>query len=188
MKPAAREIFGIAMWRGFWLRYFLGGAAFLAVHAVGQTVCVNAMEHRACTESEAREMQDKICHDEPAPANLFIAKPVKLQGVLLYDVGAIVDFDHVEPGTITKIQIRDAKNGDVIFESPLMEGAKFQFEAVPAGAFRLVAVWTKGDKVRRLPLAEQPKPMRCTEEIECHVNAVIHIHGTDNPIDSCPPK
>jgi hypothetical protein len=43
-------------------------------------------------------------------------------------------------------------------------------------------------KFARLPLADQPTQMACKEEKECHIVATIRFHGTDNPIDLCPPR
>ena len=189
MKPAAREIFGIAKRRGFWLRCFLGlivqrGLAFailVTAPSLAQTLCVG-------TPAECREAQEQLCRKEPAPPNLLVAKPARVRGVLLDETGAVVDFDKSVPESITLIQIRNPGIGEVLFSVPLREDGRFEFESVPAGEFRLIAVWFKDGEFRRLPLAEQPKVMTCSEAAECTVSAVIHFHGTDNPIDSCPPR
>jgi len=174
---------------GLWLRCFLGGVihqilAFgilATTPTLAQTVCVG-------TPAECEEGQKLLCENEPAPANLTIARPVRLLGSLIDSVGAQVDFDHVVTGTKTIIQIRDPKNGAVLFEAPLQKESLFQFDLIPAGSFRLIAIWTKDGKVRRLPLADEPTPMTCGAGPVCRLDAVIHFHGTDNPIDMCPPK
>jgi hypothetical protein len=146
-----------------------------------QTVCVG-------TEAECRAAQEKLCQEEPTPSNLIIAKPVKLSGVLLDETGASIDFDRVAQDSMTIIQIRNEKTDAIVFAVPLRDHGQFEFEWVPAGSHRLIAVWMKNGRLRRLPLADQPKPMSCSEAGPCSVKAVIHSHGTDNPIDSCPPK
>jgi hypothetical protein len=156
-------------------------AILATVPAPAQTVCIG-------TPAECEEAQKQLCENEPAPANLTVARPVRLLGSLIDSVGAQVDFDPAVSGTKTIIQIRDPKNGVVLFESTLQKDSRFQFELVPAGSFRLIAIWTKEGKVFRLPLADQPTQMTCGAGPECRVEAVIHFHGTDNPIDMCPPK
>ncbi len=153
----------------------------------GQWICIGK-DGRPCTPEELKDAVAEICREEKAPPNLSVSKPVRLAGTLRDETGAFVDFDKEVPGTRTIVQIRDAEKGTVLFESALEKGGQFQFGSIPAGSFRLVAIWTKDNKVKRLPLADQPRTMSCTEATECRVDAVIHFHGTDNPIDMCPPK
>jgi hypothetical protein len=72
---------------------------------------------------------------------------------------------------------------------PVNDQGLFDLGVVPAGEFRLIAARKKADgSLERLPETDQPKRMICTEESECKVIAVQHIHGTDHPFEFCPPK
>jgi hypothetical protein len=149
-----------------------------------QWVCIRK-DGKACTAHDVDEM---VCKPEPAPANLSVAHQVRLTGTLLDPTGSPIDFDAVVPDHHTIVQIRDVNSGQVLFAVPLRANGGFEFEFVPAGEYRLIAVWMKDGRLRRLPLADQPKEIRCSDTKECRISAVITFHGTDNPIDSCPPK
>jgi hypothetical protein len=114
--------------------------------------------------------------------NLTIAKPVKLTGVLFDPSGAPIQFNK------TVIQVRNSRNNGVLFSAVLDEKGRFDLGVVPVGNFRLIALWEQGAKVRRLPLFDQPKPVSCSGENECHLEIVLAVHGTDEPFESCPPK
>lgn len=149
----------------------------------GQWICLGKSGH-GCTKEEFKA----ICDEEKVPSSLMIAKSARVKGELLDDSGAFVNFDKTVLEIKTLIQIKDPKAGAILFSVPLRENGQFEFESIPAGEYRLVAVWFKDGEFRRLPLAEQPRTMSCTEAAECNINAIIHFHGTDNPIDSCPPR
>jgi hypothetical protein len=122
------------------------------------------------------------CADEKVLPNLFMVKSVKLNGVLLDETGAPVIFEK------TLVQIRDQKTNTVLLSASLNEKGQFDFGLVPADEYRFLALWMKDGKIRRLPIADQPKTLSCSGEKECNLTIVIHFHGTDNPIDFCPPK
>ena len=163
------------------IRPILGLALMIAAPAWAQVVCV-------ATPEECVEAQKQLCKNEPAPANLFVAHSVRLSGAFLDSTGARLDFDSIKPGYQTIIQIKNAESGEIIFAVPLRKNGEFEFESVPAGSYRLIAVWMHNGKFQRLPLANQPSRMECKDETECRVIAAISFHGTDNMIDSCPPK
>jgi hypothetical protein len=173
--------------------FFLGGiivclslALFAAVLsaptiALGQTVCLG-------TDAECRAAQKQLCKDEPAPANLSVAHPVRRSGTFFDPTGAPIDFDAVKPDHRTIVQIKSPVSGEILFAVPLRPNGDFEFELVPQGNYRLILVWMKDGKFTRLPLADQPKEIRCSDMKQCRISSVISFHGTDNPIDFCPPK
>jgi len=189
MTRAANRMIRTYRQRGFWLRCFLSGgfqlglafAILVGASAPAQTVCLGS-------PAECREAQVRLCKEEPAPANLLVACPVQLTGTLIDSTGAIVEFDNVKSDHQTIVQIRNAESGEIIFAVPLRKTGEFKFDLVPAGSYRLIAVWMHDGKFARLPLADQPTQMACKEEKECHIVATIRFHGTDNPIDLCPPR
>ena len=122
------------------------------------------------------------CNDEKILPNLSIAKLVKLSGVLLDETGAPIIVDK------TLVQIKDLKTEKVLITVGLDAKGQFDLGTVPAGEFRFLVVWLRDEKIRRLPLADQPKTLFCSTEKECNLKIAIHFHGTDNPIDFCPPK
>jgi hypothetical protein len=127
-----------------------------------------------------REM--RWCKDEKVLQNLSVAKPTKLSGVLLDETGAPIVFEK------TLVQIRDQKTNAPLLSAPLDAMGQFDLGRVPAGEFRFLAVQLKAGKTLRLPLADQPKALLCSDDAECRLKIVIHFHGSDNPIDFCPPK
>jgi hypothetical protein len=163
-----------------------GFVAILAIPSIlySQWICIGK-DGKPCTDKDVDEM---VCLPEKAPANLTLAHDVRLQGTLLDSTGAAVDFDKVISDSHTVVQLRNPKTGETLFDVPLRANGGFEFEVVPAGTYRLIAVWMKNGKLRRLPLADQPSEMSCTADKECRITAVISFHGTDNPVDSCPPK
>jgi hypothetical protein len=139
---------------------------------------------KPCTELEAKEM----CAERDTPPNLVIAKPVKLAGILIDEFGLPVVFERDVPEIKTIIQIRNPKTNAILYSAPLQQDGRFDLGSIPAGSFRLLAVWMKGGELRPLPLADQPKPMSCPDGTVCTVKAIIHFHGTDDLADVCPPK
>jgi len=122
------------------------------------------------------------CADEKVLPNLSVAKPVKLSGVLLDETGAPIIYDR------TFVQIKDLKTEKVLFTTELDGEGQFDLGAMPAGKFRFLVVWLKDGRIRRLPIADQPNDLFCSAENVCYLKIVIHFHGTDKPIDCCPPK
>jgi hypothetical protein len=164
----------------------LGIAFSLPFSLSGQSVCMK--DGQLCSLEESKEAQQRLCDAEAAPVNLSVGEPVKLSGGLVDDIGEPAVLGRVIPGLRATIQVRDPRNGAVLFSAPLNEEGQFEFEQVPAGVFRLVAVSEKLGGFRRIPLIEQPKPMVCSGAGDCHVEAVVHYRGDDDPIDLCPPK
>jgi len=184
MTSPAHKIFGNSNQRGFWLRYFLNASirsglilmSLAGFPALAQTVCTG-------TPAECIEAQKQLCKDEPAPPNLVVDKSVEVSGVLVDDSEAPFVFEN------TIIQLRDSKTQRVLLELPVNLKGQFNLGVVAPGSYRLIAALRgKEGNLRRLPLAEQPKLMTCVGEGDCRVEAVQHIHGTDNPIDFCDPK
>ena len=149
-----------------------------------QWICVGK-DGKPCTDKEVDEM---VCQPEKAPANLFVSHQVRLIGTLLDPTGAPINFDAVRPGNRSIVQIKDLKSAQILFAVPLRSNGEFEFESVPAGDFRLIVVWMKDGKFSRLPLADQPKALFCSDAKECRVSTTITFHGSDNPVDWCPPK
>jgi hypothetical protein len=164
----------------------LGIAFSLPFALSGQSVCMK--NGQLCTLEESQEAQKQLCDAEAAPVNLSIEEQVKLSGGLVDDLGEPVVLGRVIPEFRATIQIRNPRSGAVLFSAPLNDEGRFEFEKVPAGAFRLIAVTERLGGFRRIPLIEQPKPMACSGAGECRVDAVIHYRGDDDPIDFCPPK
>jgi hypothetical protein len=156
---------------------------FFALQGHSQGVCIDK-KGNPCTPAEI----NLLCKQEKVEPNLAVAKPTKLTGVLLDGTGAPVDFGQATSGRKTVMQIRDLKTNAVLFSAPLLEDGRFDLGKIPAGEFRLLAVWAKGGELTRLPLADDPKAMSCSGAPECQVKAVIHFHGTDDFYDSCSPK
>jgi hypothetical protein len=167
------------------LQALLAVVVFFAISAKahGQVVCIDNRGN-PCSAAEIK----KKCTEEKVQPNLTLAKATKVSGVLLDGTGTPVDFDRTMFGMKTVLQVRDLKTNEVLYTAPLLEMGRFEFGTIPAGQFRLLAVWTKGSEVSRLPLADEPKAMSCSDAPECQVTAVIHFHGTDDFYDSCPPK
>jgi hypothetical protein len=149
-----------------------------------QWVCIG--ENGApCTAADVDEM---ACKPEKAPANLSVTFQVRLVGTFLDPTGAPLNFDAVRPDRHSIVQIKDPESGQILYAVPLRANGEFHFEVVPVGKYRLIVVWMKDGKFSRLPFADQPKELVCTDPRECKISATISFHGTDNPVDSCPPK
>jgi hypothetical protein len=146
---------------------------------LGQTICLTS-DGRPCPP----DPEMKYCADEKVLPNLSIAKPVKLSGILLDGSGVAPIF----PETQTIIQIRDSASTTVLLSAPIDEQGRFYLGTVPAGKYRLLAVGVENGKIRRLPLTDQPTALSCNNETVCNLRVATHYHGTDDPIDFCPPK
>ncbi len=159
------------------------GAALSSVprFALAETVCLG-------TEPECRAAQKQLCKNEPGPPNLSIAHPVRFSGAFFDPSRAPIDFDAIKSDHHTIVQIKSPVSGETLFAVPLRSNGEFEFEVVPEGDYRLILVWMKDAKFERLPLADQPKELRCSDFKECRLSVEITFHGTDNPIDNCPLK
>ena len=152
----------------------------------GQTLCV--ANGRACTAEETRQLHEQECLAEKAPANLFVVHPVRLTGTFIDPSSAPIAFDALRLDHRTIVQIKSSASGEILFAVPLRQNGEFEFELVPEGAYRLILVWMKDGKFTRLPLADQPKEIHCSDSKECRISSVLSFHGSDNPIEFCPPK
>jgi hypothetical protein len=118
-----------------------------------------------------------------APPNLSIAKPVRVQGVLLDDLGAVFAFEN------TIVQVRNPKTKTILISVSVDAKGQFDLGIVPAGEYRLIAARKKMDgNLVRQPLMDQPKAMSCSSDSPCWIQAIQHQHGTDLPFEFCPPK
>jgi hypothetical protein len=122
------------------------------------------------------------CENEKVLPNLTIERPVKLTGSMIDPSGAPIQFHK------TMIQVRNPGNNEVLFSAVLDEQGRFDLGTIPVGSFRLIAFWVQGEKARRLPLFDQPKPVSCSSENECELKIVLALHGTDQQFEFCPPK
>ncbi len=150
---------------------------FFAEASSGQTFCITR-DGRPCPP----ETEMQYCANEKVLPNLSIAKPVKLSGILLDPTGAPITYKD------TLVQIRSPQTGTVLFSALLDGKGQFDLGTVSAGEFRFIAVMIKDRRFNRLPLTDQPTALSCNNETACNLKIVIHFHGTDNPIDSCPPR
>jgi len=153
---------------------FVGLGSFVSF---SQTICLGS-DGKPCPP----DTNMRWCEDEKVLPNLSIAKPVMLSGILLDESGAPIVFDK------TLVQIKDQKTNKVLLSASLDERGHFNLGPVPAGEFRFIAIWLKDGKLQRLPTTDQPKDLFCSVDKECNLTIVIHFHGSDNPIDFCPPK
>jgi hypothetical protein len=145
--------------------------------SIGQTFCITK-DGRPCPP----DVEMRYCAGEKVTPNLSVARPSRLSGILLDPTGAPITYKD------TLVQVRNAQTGTVLFSAPLDEKGRFNLGSVPAGEFRLIAVMIKDGKFNRLPLADQPTALSCNNESACNLRIVIHFHGTDDPIDFCPPR
>jgi hypothetical protein len=155
--------------------------ALSSTTAPAQTLCLGK-SGKPCTPEEARQVLEQRCKDEASPPNLSIASSVRLTGVLLDPTGAPITFEK------TMVQLKDPRSNAVLRSAPLDSEGRFDFGVVPAGQFRFIAVMLKDGKPARLPLADQPEALSCSRADECRLEITIHFHGTDDPVDFCPPK
>ncbi|MGA7350002.1 MAG: carboxypeptidase-like regulatory domain-containing protein [Acidobacteriaceae bacterium] len=139
-----------------------------------QTICPGTAE-------QCREAQTRLCADERAPANLELSDSRSVEGTVAEQSGAKFE-------TGVAVQLRSPKSG-AILQSASVENGEFRFGQVPTGSYRLIVVKTTPSGPERLKMFDQPKSLVCqaTGPI-CKLLMMPTIHGTDNPIDYCPPK
>lgn len=148
----------------------LGSSSFL----FGQTVCTG-------TTQECIEAQQKLCASEPAPVNFELSKDRIVTGVIKDQTGAKFD------GPIG-VQLRVPERGTIL-RSVVARQAKFSLGQVKAGSYRLIVVKLGKRGVERLVMFDQPKSLICANDSGiCSLSIVPSVHGSDNPIDYCPPK
>jgi hypothetical protein len=149
----------------------LAAIAF-GVQSYAQTVFVG-------TPSESREALQELCLHEKAEPNLSLSSPTSLEGVIRDQAGAVLageffvvlrNTDGVERGA-TQLRV-----------------GKFSFSGLKQGKYRLIVVRLKAGKWTRPYLFDQPGSSSCASSGICKLDLVLKLHGTDDPIDFCPPK
>ncbi len=145
-----------------------GGSLF------SQTVCTGTVE-------QCKEAQKKLCADEKTPANLSLVAKHQISGAVFDMSGTPLSGDY-------QAELRSGKSGRLAAISKLTEGS-FHLGVVQPGSYRLIIVRLTSAGRERPPLMDQPKSLTCTGVgLECTLSITLSLHGTDNPIDICPPK
>ncbi|MGB0123576.1 MAG: carboxypeptidase-like regulatory domain-containing protein [Silvibacterium sp.] len=147
----------------------LGSSSFL----FAQTICLGTVQ-------QCKEAQRQLCASEPAPANLELSEDKSVQGTVSDESGARLKD--------VEVQLQVPKTGTVLQSLSTRDGT-FDMGIVKAGSYRLIFVKQGKQGIERLPLTDQPKSLVCDGGTAvCELAVVLTIHGTDNPIDFCPPK
>ncbi len=125
------------------------------------------------------------CEKEKAPTTNFdVAKTAHVTGVL---IEAASQLPFVFDDTI--IEVRNPQTRSVIVHVKVNKEGQFDLGLIQAGKYRLIAAREKQNgKLKRMPLADQPAPMSCSDDSACRVVAKQHLHGTDQKFEFCPPQ
>ncbi|HEX4039464.1 MAG TPA: carboxypeptidase regulatory-like domain-containing protein [Acidobacteriaceae bacterium] len=138
-----------------------------------QTVCNGAVE-------QCREAQRRVCASEKAPANLKLSGSRIVEGEVIDQTGA--KFAQVV------VQLRSPSSDQVLRTATASDG-EFDFGELPAGSYRLIVLRMEKSGPERLKMFDQPVSLLCAGSIpQCRLSVIPKLHGTDDPIDSCPPK
>ena len=86
------------------------------------------------------------------------------------------------------VQIRDTASGITLQSAAINANGLFEIAHIKQGKYRFVIVTLWDGKVVRPPLFDQPVAQRCDRSAICLLDTVLRVHGTDNPLDFCPPK
>ena len=139
-----------------------------------QTICTGTVE-------ECREMQKQLCADEKAQANLELSDSTSVEGTVVDQTGAKFE-------TGVAVQLRSPKTGAVLQSASVANG-EFHFGQILAGSYRLIVVKTTPSGAERLKMFDQPRSLVCQANGPvCILSVMPRVHGTDNPIDTCPPR
>jgi hypothetical protein len=144
-----------------------------ACSSFSQTVCISG--NKACVEA-----QKKACASESVEANLDVVSPSAVQGIAKDPSGAFLN------GFM--VQIRDVRSGATLQSATIDANGQFQIAHLAQGKYRFIIVTLSNGKIVRPPLFDQPVALRCDGSEICNLNIVLKLHGTDNPVDFCPPK
>ena len=139
-----------------------------------QTVCLG-------NTAECREAQRQLCGNEKAEANIATNGAKSLRGDVRDPSGATFPSGYV-------VQLRDAATGQVLKSSVLDSAGRFSFTDIPTARLRLIVVRVAGRKIVRPPLFDQPSGLACESSQGCELKVVLKVHGTDDPLDYCPPR
>jgi hypothetical protein len=145
----------------------------IACSSFSQTVCIAG--NKACVEA-----QKKACASERAEANLDMVVPSAVQGVAKDPSGAFLK------GYL--VQVRDVASGTTLQSAAIDANGQFNIAHLAQGKYRFIIVTLSNGKIVRPPLFDQPSALRCDGSEMCNLNIVLKLHGTDNPVDFCPPK
>ena len=141
---------------------------------LSQTVCMG-------NDEQCREAQKQLCANEKAESNFVTSGATSVRGEVRDQTGAPFTAGYV-------VQLRNATTGQVLQSSMLDSAGRFSFADVPTVRLRLIVVRLVGGKIVRPPLFDQPSQLTCESSQSCDLKIVLKVHGTDNPIDYCPPK
>jgi hypothetical protein len=135
--------------------------------------------------TECAEKFEKFCESaEYTAANLTVPTKTRIWGLLIDPSGAA--FVHPEPGLT--VELRDPNTSRIIASNRVGEMGTFDFGAVSPGSYRIIAVLIVDGKTARYRGWDQPKGLTCGVADECTLAMLLRSHGSDNPIDFCPPK
>ena len=139
-----------------------------------QTICTG-------TADQCREMQKHLCADEKAPANFDLDHSQSVTGTVVDQTGAQFEND-------VAVQLRSADSGDVL-RTATVSGGAFDLGNLQKGSYRLIVVKIRPSGPERLKAFDQPEKLTCAGSgSQCRLTMMPIVHGSDNPIDSCPPK
>jgi hypothetical protein len=144
-----------------------------ACSSFSQTVCIAG--NKACAEA-----QKKACASERAEANLDVVVPSAVQGVAKDPSGAFLK-DYL-------VQVRDVASGTTLQSAAIGANGQFKIAHLSQGKYRFIIVTLSNGTIVRPPLFDQPVALRCDGSEMCNLDIVLKLHGTDNPVDFCPPK
>jgi len=122
------------------------------------------------------------CSAETVFPNLKLVQTAHFSGKLLDTTGAPITFEK------TIIQVRDPKTSKVLASAMLDQNGRFDLGQIPQSEYRFIAAWQQADRLKRLPLFDQPTAVSCPADALCEVNIVLKLHPTDQLFEFCPPK
>jgi hypothetical protein len=140
--------------------------------AFSQTVCGGSA-------AQCEKRQTRLCKAEKAAPNLNLSSATTVRGTVRDGSGEVIS-------TRYSIEIRDT-DGVVIADAVLKAG-RFEFPDLEKGSYRMLVLRFVGEKKLRPDLFDQPGESVCGSANECDLNIVLKLHGTDDPLDFCPPK
>jgi hypothetical protein len=133
------------------------------------------------TVEQCRDAQRRLCANEKAPANLELSTNRLVSGTVIDQSGAKFDHD-------VSVQLRSPQSGDVLRTATVMAG-EINLGEARAGKYRLIVVSEKALGPERLAGFDQAQSLTCKEaDGQCSLTVMPIVHGTDNPIEHCPPK
>jgi len=139
-----------------------------------QTICTGTAE-------QCREAQTRLCAEEKTPGNFELSDSRFVEGTVIDQAGAKFE-------TGVAVELRSPKSGEILRSAQVSNG-DFSLGQIQPGFYRLIVVKTGGSGVKRLVAFDQPQSLACEAPGPiCKLSVMPTVHGTDNLIDSCPPK